>query len=184
MSPNLKEAPDDFVTAYVGLGANLGDAQATLRAALSQMDRLAHTRLVSCSSFYRTEPIDSFGDDYINAIACLTTKLSPADLLSSLQEIETRYGRVRPAGVHNAPRTLDLDLLLYADLKSEDPELTLPHPRMKNRAFVLVPLFEIAPAGFASLDLLPDVLLPGVSGQRITCVTKTLFLSPTERGGF
>ncbi len=130
MSPNLKEAPDDFVTAYVGLGANLGDAQATLRAALSQMDRLAHTRLVSCSSFYRTEPIDSFGDDYINAVACLTTKLSPAD-----------------------------------------------------RAFVLVPLFEIAPAGFASLDLLPDVLLPGVSGQRITCVTKALFLSPTERGG-
>ena len=138
---------------------------------------------MSCSSFYRTEPIDSFGDDYINAVACLTTKLSPADLLSSLQEIETRYGRVRPAGVHNAPRTLDLDLLLYADLKSEDPELTLPHPRMKNRAFVLVPLFEIAPAGFASLDLLPDVLLPGVSGQRITCVTKALFLSPTERGG-
>lgn len=183
MSPNLKEAPDDFVTAYVGLGANLGDAQATLRAALSQMDRLAHTRLVLCSSSYRTEPIDSFGDDYINAVACLTTKLSPADLLSSLQEIETRYGRVRPAGVHNAPRTLDLDLLLYADLKSEDPELTLPHPRMKNRAFVLVPLFEIAPAGFASLDLLPDVLLPGVSGQRITCVTKALFLSPTEGGG-
>lgn len=183
MSPNLKEAPDDFVTAYVGLGANLGDAQATLRAALSQMDRLAHTRLVSYSSFYRTEPIDSFGDDYINAVACLTTKLSPADLLSSLQEIETRYGRVRPAGVHNAPRTLDLDLLLYADLKSEDPELTLPHPRMKNRTFVLVPLFEIAPAGFASLDLLPDVLLPGVSGQRITCVTKALFLSPTEGGG-
>ena len=183
MSPNLKEAPDDFVTAYVGLGANLGDAEATLRAALSQIDLLGHTRLVSCSSFYRTEPIDSFGDAYINAVACLTTKLSPADLLSSLQEIETRYGRVRPAGVHNAPRTLDLDLLLYADLKSEDPELTLPHPRMKNRAFVLVPLFEIAPAGFASLDLLPDVLLPGVSGQRITCVTKALFLSPIERGG-
>ena len=176
MIPKLKKAPDDFVSAYVGLGANLG-------AALSQMDRLEHTRLLSSSSLYRTEPIDSFGDDYINAVACLVTKLSPADLLSSLQEIETRYGRVRPAGIHNAPRTLDLDLLLYADLKS-DPDLTLPHPRMKKRAFVLVPLFEIAPAGFPSQDLLPDVLLPGVSGQRITPVTKALFLSSSERGGF
>lgn len=184
MIPKLKKAPDDFVSAYVGLGANLGDAQATLRAALSQMDRLEHTRLLSSSSLYRTEPIDSFGDDYINAVACLVTKLSPADLLSSLQEIETRYGRVRPSGIHNAPRTLDLDLLLYADLKSEDPDLTLPHPRMKKRAFVLVPLFEIAPAGFPSQDLLPDVLLPGVSGQRITPVTKALFLSSSERGGF
>ncbi len=183
MNPILRKKPTEFVSAYIGLGANLGDALTTLRSALSEMARWSDTRLCTCSSFYRTEPIDSSGDDYINAVARLETLLSPAALLSSLQMMETRFGRVRPVGVHNAPRTLDLDLLLYADLKSADPHLVLPHPRMRQRAFVLVPLFEIAPAGFPSQDLRPDALLPNVCEQRISRIAQAMFLSPSKQGG-
>ena len=131
------------VTAYVALGANLGDAAQTLCDALETLGRMAGIRLVTASSLYRTAPIDSSGPDYLNAVAEVATTLTAPALLSALQSIETAAGRERP--YRNAPRTLDLDLLLYGDARIESSELTVPHPRMWARAFVLVPLKEIAP---------------------------------------
>ena len=128
---------------FVGLGANLGDAAATVRAALDELDHLPSTHCVARSSLYRSAPVDGDGPDYINAVAELRTELQPAALLAALQAIEQRFGRERP--YRNAPRTLDLDLLLYGDQVLATPPLTLPHPRMHERAFVLLPLAEIAP---------------------------------------
>ena len=104
-----------MTTAYVALGANLGEAPATLRAALADINAVPGIRVVKTSSFYRTAPVDSSGPDYTNAVCKVETTLSADALLSALQTIENRHGRVRPAGVHNAPRTLDLDVLLYGD---------------------------------------------------------------------
>jgi 2-amino-4-hydroxy-6-hydroxymethyldihydropteridine diphosphokinase len=140
---------------FVGLGANLGDATATVRAALQALDEMPGTRCVARSSLYRSAPIDAQGADYINAVAQLQTELSPAALLEALQAIEARFGRERP--YRNAPRTLDLDLLLYGQRRIVTPALTVPHPRMHERAFVLVPLAEIA----------PDLALRIPAGQRI-----------------
>jgi 2-amino-4-hydroxy-6-hydroxymethyldihydropteridine diphosphokinase len=142
---------DPVVRAFVALGANLGDAQATLRFALNELGRLPQTTLVQSSSFYRTAPVESSGPDYINAVAELRTTLGPYELLAALQRIEQLAGRERP--YRNAPRTLDLDLLLYGELQQDDPVLTLPHPRMYERAFVLVPLAEIAPAQVSAARL-------------------------------
>ena len=132
------------VTAYVGLGANLGDPQAALRQALRDLAALPQTQLVRASSLYRSAPVDSSGPDYVNAVAEIRTALSPDDLLAELQGLEQAAGRERPWP--NAPRTLDLDILLYDELQLRGPTLTIPHPRMHERAFVLVPLAEIAPA--------------------------------------
>lgn len=131
------------VRAYVALGANLGDAAATLRTALDELRRLPQTRLAAQSSLYVTQPVDAGGPDYCNAVAALDTALTPLDLLHALQAIEQAHGRER--SYRNAPRTLDLDLLLHGDTVQDTPELTLPHPRMHQRAFVLAPLTEIAP---------------------------------------
>ena len=131
------------VQAWVGLGANLGDAVTTLRAAMAEIAGLDGTRLLAQSSLYRSAPIDASGPDFINAVVQLVTRLSARELLSKLQAIERRHGRARP--YRNAPRTLDLDLLLYGDTIIATPELELPHPRMVERAFVLVPLAEISP---------------------------------------
>lgn len=130
--------------AYVGLGANLGDAQGALAAALRALTALPATRVVAVSSLYRTAPIDSSGPDYLNAVAALDTGLEPEDVLQSLLDIEARHGRERP--YRNAPRTLDLDLLLHGERQLHTPALTLPHPRLHERAFVLRPLLELAPA--------------------------------------
>jgi 2-amino-4-hydroxy-6-hydroxymethyldihydropteridine diphosphokinase len=128
---------------FVGLGANLGDARATLAAALKALDdHPAITRLAT-SSLYRSAPVDAPGPDYLNAVAELRTTLSPLDLLSALQAVEAMQGRQRPYA--NAPRTLDLDLLLYGQRELDNPRLTLPHPRLHQRAFVLEPLAQIAP---------------------------------------
>jgi 2-amino-4-hydroxy-6-hydroxymethyldihydropteridine diphosphokinase len=135
--------------AYVGLGANLGDARATLRDALQRIAALPQTQLVRVSSFYRSAPVDAGGPDFVNAVAELSTELEPVALLRALQAIELDHGRERP--YRNAPRTLDLDLLLHGDTVVPDPVLTLPHPRGHERAFVLRPLAEIA----------PDLLWPG-----------------------
>ena len=135
--------------AWVGIGANLGDAQANVLGALARLARMGGSTLLHTSSLYRTAPIDSSGDDYINAVACLDTSLAAHDLLAALQDIEQAHGRERP--YHNAPRTLDLDLLLYGDEVIASPTLTVPHPRMHERAFVLQPLLEIA----------PDIVIPG-----------------------
>jgi len=129
--------------AYVGLGANLGDAPATLAAAFESLAALPRSRLARRSSLYRTAPIDSSGPDYFNAVAELATELSAAELLAQLQRIEADHGRERP--YRNAPRTLDLDLLLHDALELDTPTLVLPHPRLHERAFVLAPLAELAP---------------------------------------
>ncbi len=131
------------VRAYIALGANLGDAQGTVRAAMDEVARLPQTQLVAASSLYRTAPVDSSGPDYINAVMAVDTGLTATELLQAMQQIELQAGRARP--YRNAPRTLDLDLLMYGELVQEDAALTLPHPRMFQRAFVLVPLHEIAP---------------------------------------
>lgn len=147
-------------TAYVALGANLGDAQAAVRQALRDLDGLPQTRLLCASALYRSTPVDSSGPDYINAVAELRTRLSAHELLAQLQRLEQQAGRARPW--RNAPRTLDLDILLYGEQRLDDPVLTLPHPRMWERAFVLRPLADIAPA------LVSTQQLQGVAQQRIT----------------
>ncbi len=138
--------------AWVGVGANLGDAGRTLCAAAAALGALPHTELAALSSVYRSAPIDSQGPDYLNAVALLQTDLEAPDLLAELQRIEREHGRQRP--YRNAPRTLDLDLLMYADRCIVTPALTLPHPRAHLRAFVLRPLAELA----------PDLVLPGHGG--------------------
>ncbi len=131
------------VRAFVGLGANLGDAAQTLRSALDSLGRVAGVRLYRSSSLYRTSPVGASGPDFVNAVAEVVTTLTAPALLSALQAIESAAGRERP--YRNAPRTLDLDLLLYGSARIDSAHLTVPHPRMHERAFVLVPLAEIAP---------------------------------------
>ena len=131
-------------TAFIALGANLGDPAATVRAAFAALAELPQSRLVRSSSLYRTTPVGiTEQPEFINAAAALETTLAPEALLDALFDIETRFGRQRAE--RNGPRTLDLDLLLYADLELDLPRLTLPHPRLHLRAFVLQPLAEIAP---------------------------------------
>ena len=131
------------VTAYLALGANLGDAQQAVHQAMRDIAQLPDTRLLACSSLYRTAPVESSGPDYINAVVQIETALQPLALLHAIHALEQAAGRERPW--RNAPRTLDIDILLYGDLLLNTPELTIPHPRMGQRAFVLVPLAEIAP---------------------------------------
>jgi 2-amino-4-hydroxy-6-hydroxymethyldihydropteridine diphosphokinase len=128
---------------FVGLGANLGDARATLQAALLELGALPNTALVAQSPTYASKPIAATGPDYVNAVAELLTALEPADLLVALQAIESRFGRQRP--YPNAPRTLDLDLLLYGQRALATATLTVPHPRLHQRAFALLPLLDLAP---------------------------------------
>lgn len=149
----------DVTTVYLGLGANLGDARQAVRQAMQAIAQLPDTKLLTCSSLYRTAPVDASGPDYINAVVQIETALQPLPLLHALHAIEQAAGRERPW--RNAPRTLDLDILLYGDQCLETCELTIPHPRMWQRAFVLVPLAEIAPA------LVPGWLLESVAGQGI-----------------
>lgn len=130
------------VTAFVALGANLGDPRQALQDALFALKAAAGVHLVKASHFYRTAPIGSSGPDYINAVAEVVTTLTAPDLLALLQSIEENAGRERP--YRNAPRTLDLDLLLYGSARIDSPALTVPHPRMWARAFVLVPLAELS----------------------------------------
>jgi len=130
--------------AYVALGANLDDPAATVLAAFGALANLPDSRLVHTSSLYRTAPVGIAAQpDFINAVAALETLLAPADLLEALFDLEHRFGRIRAE--KNGPRTLDLDLLLYGELEFDLPQLTLPHPRLHLRAFVLHPLAEIAP---------------------------------------
>ena len=131
------------VRACVALGANLGDATATVCAAIDALARLPQTRLHAASSLYCSAPYEAQGPDFINAVALLDTHLSADDLLSALQALEQQQGRERP--YKNAPRTLDLDLIFYGDERRQTERLTLPHPRWHERAFVLLPLAEIWP---------------------------------------
>lgn len=135
------------VTAYIGLGANLGDPVAQVRAGMAALAVLPATRVLRCSSLYRTAPVGiAEQPDFINAVCALETTLAPLALMRALLDIERRHGRVRRAGEQRGgPRRLDLDLLLYGEAVLSLPEATVPHPRLHERAFVLVPLAEIAP---------------------------------------
>jgi len=129
------------VMACVALGANLGDAVATVQQALRDVAGLPETQLFKASSLYRSAPYEAQGPDFINAVALIQTQLSPLALLHVLQALELQSGRERP--FKNAPRTLDLDIIFYGDVALTTPELTLPHPRWHERAFVLQPLAEV-----------------------------------------
>lgn len=150
---------------FVGLGANLGDPVATVNAALQALDALPDTRLVARSSLYRTAPLEAEGPPFVNAVAELRTALDPEDLLRSLQALEAHHHRQRP--YRNAPRTLDLDLLLFGERMVDTPTLTVPHPRLHRRGFVLAPLLEIDPTlGHPALGPLA-AWRPGTADQPI-----------------
>jgi 2-amino-4-hydroxy-6-hydroxymethyldihydropteridine diphosphokinase len=148
------------VRVHVALGANLGEPASVLRQAMAAMERMTRTRVMKRSSLYLSAPVDSSGPDYVNAVVELSSTLPAAELLRALQAIEADFGRERP--YRNSPRTLDLDLLLYGAARIDSAELTVPHPRMRERAFVLVPLAEVAP------DLVAPVDLARVASQAIT----------------
>ena len=137
--------------AFVAIGANLGDARATVLRAMDDLDRLPRTRVSARSSLYRSAPVDAGGPDFVNAVVALETGLDPHALLAELQRLEAGAGRERP--YRNAPRTLDLDLLRHGDAVLDTPQLSLPHPRIAERAFVLLPLAEIAPEQVTSQQL-------------------------------
>ena len=139
-----------MIRAYVGLGANLGEPRRQLTDAIIAMSGLPETRLAGHSSFYRSAPVGNENQpEFLNAVAALDTRLAPGVLLEGLQGIERRHGRERP--FLDAPRTLDLDLLVFGDEQIKRPGLTVPHPRMHQRAFVLHPL----------LELVPEISIPG-----------------------
>jgi 2-amino-4-hydroxy-6-hydroxymethyldihydropteridine diphosphokinase len=142
--------------AFVGLGANLGEPQRQVQQAFRELDAIAHTRVVRTSSLYRSEPL-GFADQprFVNAVAQVETGLPAGRLLAELQAVEARHGRSRSFA--NAPRTLDLDLLLFGNVVIDTASLQVPHPRMHERAFVLLPLLEIA----------PDVAIPGQGPARL-----------------
>jgi len=150
---------------FVGLGANLGDALSTVRAALTELASLPFSTLVASSALYRSAPLDATGPDFINAVAELRTELSPDDLLAELQRLESAFGRDRP--YRHAPRTLDLDLLLYGQRQLSGAGLTVPHPRLHERAFVLAPLAELAPDWPLANGLGVAKTLAGLTDQRI-----------------
>lgn len=136
----------DNVNAFIGLGSNLGDREASLRAALDRLAALPLTRLVRESSLMETEPVDSpeGAGLFLNGVAWIETSLAPLELLEALLAIERELGRDRKGQPRNAPRTIDLDLLLYGEQVIDQPELQVPHPRMSEREFVLWPLLQIA----------------------------------------
>ena len=141
LAPALVSNPPS--TVWIGLGANLGERADTLRLAIGAIDAISETRVQRVSSLYRSTPVDAGGPDYLNAVAELSTTLAPQALLQALQAIELAAGRQRP--YRNAPRTLDLDILWWGEQRIHTPTLTVPHPRLYERAFVLQPLAELAP---------------------------------------
>lgn len=142
-----------MVRAVIGLGANLGDPAAQLRTAIAAIGRIADTRVLAVSSFYRTAPVGYLEQpEFVNAAVTVETTLAPRALLDALQAIEAAAGRERR--FKDAPRTLDLDILLYGDERIDTPALNVPHPRLHERAFVLVPLAELA----------PQLMIPGLGG--------------------
>ena len=147
------------VSAFVALGANLGEPAQAVQQALGQLGRIEHTRLVSASSLYETAPHEAQGPLYVNAVAHLKTQLNAVELLLALQALEQAAGRVR--SVQNAPRTLDLDLLFYGDACIQSGWLTVPHPRWRERAFVLLPLQDVAG------HLVSEAMLAAVADQPI-----------------
>ncbi|MBI5279282.1 MAG: 2-amino-4-hydroxy-6-hydroxymethyldihydropteridine diphosphokinase [Burkholderiales bacterium] len=152
----------DPVVAYIGLGSNLGDARRTVTEAIGRVAQLDGVRLLARSRLYMSAPVDAIGPDFINAVIAVETSLNAMDLLAALQQVELQAGRQRP--YRNAPRTLDLDLLLYGSASIRAVGLSVPHPRMFERAFVLLPLREIAP------ERVTDAQLAGVADQAIAAL--------------
>lgn len=140
------------VQTFVALGANLGDAAAALHRAMDAIAALPGCHLTQRSPLYRSAPLESTGPEYVNAVVGLHTTLCAPELLIRLQQLERQAGRERP--YRNAPRTLDLDILLYGDAQMSGPLLTLPHPRMLLRAFVLRPLADVAPDRVSAAQIL------------------------------
>lgn len=151
--------------AWIGLGANLGNPREALANALLALHAMPRTRVVAVSSLYRSAPVDADGPDYLNAVAALDTVLSAPELLTALHSIEEAAGRSRP--YRNAPRLLDLDLLLHGEFRCATPSLHLPHPRMQARAFVLAPLAELAPTLRVPGQGTVTTLLAAVENQRV-----------------
>lgn len=153
--------------AFVAFGANLGDPAAAFALAVQRLDALPRTRVVARSALYRSAPVGVAGQpDYINAVIALDTTLAPRALLEALLAIEHEGGRSRD--YHMAPRTMDLDLLLYGDAVIDEPGLQVPHPRMHERAFALVPLAEIAAEAVIPGRGAVATLLAGVADQAIS----------------
>ncbi len=164
----------ETITSYVGIGANLGDSLQNVKYALDKLKTLPHTQLHSFSSLYKSAPVDAQGDDYINAVARLDTHLAAESLLAELQKIELIFGRERP--FINAPRKLDLDLLLYGQSEISTDSLVVPHPRMMNRAFVLLPLLELDPAIHVPGVGLASSYMSMLTHQTIHALTKDNWL--------
>lgn len=154
-----------MTVAYLGLGANLGDARQSLKDAVVCLAQQHAITVLAKSSLYRTAPIDAGGDDYYNVVVKLETSMSAHALLALCHRIEHHFGRER--SFRNAPRTLDLDIVLYGDTRLNEPDLVIPHPRAFERAFVLVPLVEIEPEISIPGHGRADALLPSVAHQRI-----------------
>jgi 2-amino-4-hydroxy-6-hydroxymethyldihydropteridine diphosphokinase len=154
------------VTAFVGLGANLGEPEPQVHSALTALGKLPSSRLVAASSLYRSAPV-GIGEqpDFVNAVAEIDTSLSARALLGELLALEARFGRRRERP--GAPRTLDLDLLLYGGSIIAEPDLIVPHPRMHERAFVLAPLMEIAPGAAVPGKGKVAALLAGCRDQKV-----------------
>jgi 2-amino-4-hydroxy-6-hydroxymethyldihydropteridine diphosphokinase len=168
----MPPSSDRGVSAYIGLGSNLEQPVDQLRAGIAALAALPETVLEQCSSFYLSAPVGRLDQpDFINAVCRLRTALAPAALLRRLLAIEAGRGRSR--AVSGGPRTLDLDLLLYGDRTVQQPGLALPHPRLHERAFVLYPLYELAPdLVIPGRGALAD-LLPACVGQKIEKLTRT-----------
>jgi len=139
------------VTACIALGANLGDARQTVLQSMQAIGRIAGCKLLVSSRLYRTAPFQAKGPDFVNAVVLIETNLTAPGLLTALQVLEQAAGRERP--FLNAPRTLDLDILLYGAGRIDSPDLTVPHPRMMARAFVLYPLADVRPDSVSLQDL-------------------------------
>lgn len=149
----------------LGLGGNIGDAKQTLKDAIICLAQNPHIEVISRSCYYKSEPINATGDDFVNNVIAITTNLDPLTLLKVCQSVEDTFGRERP--FPNAPRTIDIDILTYDDLEQNHPQLTLPHPRMVERLFVLLPLLEIEPElSLPRVGSLKD-LIKNLTSQRI-----------------
>lgn len=153
------------VSCYIGIGANLGDAAENVTLAIARLGQIPETQVTAQSSLFRTAPVDAGGDDYVNAVVKVETRLAALDLLNALRSIEQDMGRERP--YRNAPRTLDLDILLYGAQTITSDALTVPHPRMTQRAFVLIPLLQLDPSITIPGKGPAHGFIPSVAGQAI-----------------
>jgi|CryBogDrversion2_8_1035294.scaffolds.fasta_scaffold02021_2 2-amino-4-hydroxy-6-hydroxymethyldihydropteridine diphosphokinase len=151
--------------AFIGLGGNVGDSRQILMDAIICLAQYPSIQIDARSGFYTSAPVDAPGNDYINNVIAINTTLAPKPLLQVCQSVEQRFGRERP--YEKAPRTLDIDILIYDNLSMNEPELTIPHPRMTERMFVLLPLLEIDPEiTLPSFGKLKEKL-PDLSWQKI-----------------